>query len=203
MATAKKPAPTAAELTAALKTKIATAKSARAAAAPKATTKERADMEGAMKAVDAIRQRAKAASPTAPTDHARIKKMYAKLAKDALGAIGNGSLGHVGSSYQLHLYAELHSDWLGAMAEALSLKTAVAARKVNARFKKLEKLHNNLIVNNVNDANGDLLKNLNKLSLSGKRSNDAAYEKLRAERDELLTKALKANGIGERKIYNF
>jgi hypothetical protein len=176
-------------------------KSAWAAAAPKATVNEKAHFLAVLEAMAPLEKSPakKAANP----DHARIKKMYAKLAKEALGAITASSLGSVRASDYLRLYAELHAGWLEATEEALSKKTAVAARKADARFKKLEKLHNNFIVSGVDDAQGDILAKLKKLSLSGRPANDAAFQKLSAERDAAREKALKASGIGERKIYNF
>ncbi len=131
-----------------------------------------------------------ATSPAKKTpDIARIKKMYAALAKAALTAISKDSAGSVDASGKLHLYAERHADWLSAKAEADVKKNAAAARRFDSKFKKLEHLHNSFVCQRVNV---DYYAKFDKLK------SEASRMKLQNAFVKEFANALEANGIGDR-----
>lgn len=76
----------------------------------------------------------------------RIKRMYSRLAKEALGHLGSSPYASWHASAGLMAYSERYSAWAHAVSEHSLKKTPAASAKAEGRFRKLAEHHNRLVV---------------------------------------------------------
>ncbi len=136
------------------------------------------------------------------TDKDAIKVMIAELSDNAIQAISAKStgplkgLGSPSASQCLCAYAKRHAELLDAQAEASVERgdakvQAAAARKVTARLKKFEELHNYLVCKPASDK---YMKKLHALKQG------ASAAKIQETRKLEELEALAARGIGDKQV---